>query len=248
MHLVMRPDPEQDVLEHIEEFKRERGIEYILAFSGGADDNSQLISEITAELKSNLPTDTHTSVDTIMNRAKNALVDRIVRDTLMPLRGYKIAILTGGTVWGVPKIAAAVARELDFPTIGIYPLVAENKGYDLKDDMLDVRICVHPSTGDSRWGDESPTFVRLFNGVVIIGGGAGTMVEVAHALKRNELKDRPVKTMIPIIGSGGTADRVMSFPGKPQTMAKCLPPKSITTGAEASMYLRQNVFYEDVYK
>ncbi len=247
MQLTIKTDPLVDADMMFENFKHQHNINYVLAFSGGADDQNHLVDQAKTSLMARLPQEYADAVDQSLEEAKNSIVDKLIRDTLAPLRGYKLAILTGGTKWGIPKIATSVAKEYGFKTIGVFPLTAEVKKYSLGDNLLDLSICVHPGIGQSRWGDESPHFTRCLNGMIIIGGGAGTMVEVSHLLKRNERTDVPPKIIIPIIGTGGTADRVMSFPGKPLTMSKCLPLYPITDGNGVSEYLRRHVFFEDMY-
>lgn len=233
--------------EKVEQFKADNGIRYILAFSGGADDGNNMVTHMASTLKTHISGVTSDQIDSVIKEAKNEYIASLVRDVLSPLRGYKVGILTGGTKWGVPKVAAHTAKDLGFKTIGVFPLTAHNKGHTLGEDVLDFCICVHPPIGESRWGDEAAVFTKLLNGVVIIGGGAGTMVEVTHLLKRNEKTGLPTKHLMPIIGTGGTADKVMSFPGKPDIMRLCLPPHPLTSGAEVCDYLKCKVFFDDLF-
>src|SRR5207247_182413 len=97
---------------------------------------------------------------------------------------YRIALLCGGTKFGVPAAAAEYAKEAGIPTIGVYPTVGTK--HALPGDRLDLSICVPPAVGESDWGDESPVFAKLLDGVIVYGGGAGTLIEAAHILKCNE--------------------------------------------------------------
>lgn len=243
MHLDITTDPEDDHHESFEVFKRTHDIGYVLAFSGGADDSTMFATSMAEILASNVSEE---EAQNLVDQASSHMVRSVVEAVLKPLRGFRIAVQTGGTKWGVPKVATTVAKELGFTTIGIYPHAAIcGKDRTLSADLLDLSICVHSSIGDSRWGNESPLFAHCLDGAIIIGGGAGTMVEVAHLLKINEARDMTLKKMIiPIIGTGGTADQVPSFPGKPQVMSTCLPSRPITGGAEASRFLRREVFKE----
>lgn len=240
----------EDFTPIVESFKKDRGVRFVLAFSGGADDSSPLFRHVVESLKSSQePVESdETAIDALVSKAKKEYVAGIVREILLPLRGYLIAVLTGGTAWGVPSIATEVAKELGFPTIGVYPLAASLKKENmLPESWLDLAVCVHPMIGSSQWGDEAAAYTKLLDAVIIIGGGAGTMVEVAHLLKQNEKKGLTTKHIVPIYGTGGTADKVSFFPGKPETMARCVPPHPIVTGSEACEYLRQAVFADDIY-
>jgi predicted Rossmann-fold nucleotide-binding protein len=239
----------EDFTPIVENFKKERGVHFVLAFSGGADDSSPLLRHVVEALKADSGelAEDNIDIDVAINNAKKSYVAGIVREVLMPLRGYRIAVLTGGTTWGVPAIATEVAKELGFPTIGVYPLAASLKSENmLPDGQLDLAVCVHPMLGTSQWGDEAAAYTKLLDAVIIIGGNAGTMVEVAHLLKQNEKNVVP-KHLIPIYGTGGTADKVSFFPGKPGTMARCLPPHPIVSGTEACEHLRKKVFTDDIY-
>jgi len=243
-HLIeVKGGLEEDFTSRVEAFKKDRGVHFILAFSGGADDSSPLFQHIVDSLKE----DGTPNADALVSKAKKEYIANIVREVLLPLRGYRLAILTGGTAWGVPAVAIETAKELGFPTIGVFPLTASlKKSNMLPDGSLDLTVCVHPFVGTSQWGDESAIFTKLLDAVIIIGGGAGTMVEVAHLLKQNEKKGT-TKHLIPIYGTGGTADKVSFFPGKPETMARCVPQKPIVSGTDACEYLKQVAFTEDIY-
>lgn len=245
-HLDIRGD--QDYTSVVEEFKRDRGIRFVLAFSGGADDENPLVQHIGTKLKSaDLPDDIKATLTALIEGAIDDYIASIVRDILKPLRGYRIAVLSGGTKWGVPRVAIEVARECGFPTIGVYPHLAQGK-HALAPTMLDLSVCVHPQVYRTDWGDEAGVFTKLLDSVVVIGGGAGTLVEMAKILKLNERKGIPIKHIVPIYGTGGTADRMLSFPGKLKTMAACLPARRIISGHEAFEYLRKDVLTEDIYE
>jgi predicted Rossmann-fold nucleotide-binding protein len=200
----------------IEDFKKESSIRFVLAFSGGGEE------------------------------ANKEYLSNIMRETMAPLRGYPIAILSGGTNWGVPSAALEIAKEFGFATIGVFPLVAREKGYVLIDSIIDLGLCVFPTIGKSEWGDESSLFTKLLDATIIIGGGAGTMIEVAHLLKQNERKNVLQKHLIPIHGSGGTADRISLLSGKPEILARCMPSYPITSGREACRYLKEVIFIDEI--
>lgn len=236
-------DSLHDFTDQVESFKKERGIHFVLAFSGGADDHNPLLEYLagTEEAQSN------SSVKRLLGGANEGYVASIIRDVLLPLRGYRLAVLMGGTSWGVPHSAAQIAKEFGFPTIGVFPLTAREKDIVLKDNLLDLRICVHPFIGASRWGDESFIFTKLLDAVIVIGGGAGTFVEVAHLLKCNEKSNAVIKYIVPIAGTGGTAEKIPYFPGKPAVMARCIPSTLPTNGAQACRCLQDHTSIEDAF-
>jgi len=130
------------------------GIKKIIAFSGGAEDKLE-------------------------NKVRE-----IVEQSMNELQGLPLAILTGGTIFGLPKYATEFAKKFNFPVIGVYPKRGEK--YAIKD--LDFALEVEPRYSSSEWGDESEIFAKLADGVEIIGGGAGTMIEISHILKMNDAR------------------------------------------------------------
>ena len=206
----------------ISEFKKNHGIQRIIAFSGGSN----------AEI-SGVPENDPLQVK--YKEFAQGLETRILRECIGKLRGYQIAILTGGTKWGVPKTAAEIAREYGIKTIGIYPLIG--KKHALGSDCLALSICVEPRYGESRWGDESPIFSKLLDAVVVFSGGAGTLIECAHILKINEALQKnglPVKYIVPISGTGGVADGLPFIWAKPDIRSACMPNYRVCTGAVAA--------------
>ena len=248
-------DSTQNPTALIEKFKKERGIGLVLAFSGGADDDNPLIRHIVSELEAEerLPTNLKAALKTGLNQSVDNYIATIIRDILMPLSKYRIAVLSGGTKWGVPRVAVQVACQCNLPTIGVYPLLARDKhaiALRTPDDeltacRLDLAVCVHPQVYRSEWGDEAGVFTKMLDSVVVIGGGAGTAVEIARILKLNERKEIAMKHIVPVSGTGGTADR--TFPGKLKTMAACMPHHHVTTGEQVLEYLKDaNVVTDDI--
>lgn len=135
----------------------------------------------------------------------NSDVKEVIRDAIEVLRHYQVAILTGGTQGGIPEMASAEAADKKLPTIGIFPIRAQAKVLD----KLDLKISVDATYEESDWGDESSLFAKVADGIIVIGGGAGTSLEFAHAMKLNEkrIKDGLLPTfVVPIKGFGGVAD------------------------------------------
>lgn len=259
-----------DISAAVAKFKADKGVHFVLAISGGADDGIPILHHISRRLEAAaLPRQLKDALATGLKESSDDYVATIIRGVLSKLsESYRIAVLTGGTKWGVPRIATQIARELGFPTIGVYPLTAKGK-HAMAPEMLDLAICVHPGYGKSAWGDESHIFTKLLDAAVVIGGNAGTMVEVTHVLKQNEkhadllarkraleakdtltekesselreieddLPNHKLRFIVPIHGTGGTADKLSFFPGKPNTMAACIPSHPITSGELAAAFL-----------
>lgn len=262
--------PGVDITEAVQRFLADKGVHFTLAICGGADDDNPVLRHIAGQLQdAQLPAKLKVGLTKGLKGASDEYVATIIRGVLSKLReSYRIAVLTGGTKWGVPRIATQVARELGFPTIGVYPLTAKGK-HAMSEEMLDLAICVYPGYGKSAWGDESHILTKLLDATIVIGGNAGTMVEVTHVLKHNEkhadllakkraleardtltdkessvlrqiedeLPQHKLRYIVPIYGTGGTADKLSFFPGKPNTMTACIPSLPITTGEMAAAFL-----------
>lgn len=217
----------------VSDFMAEFGLHKIIAFSGGAD------SEIHG-----IPLD-----DPLQKQYKDfasQMEERIIGEALKILRHFKIAILTGGTKWGVPKTATKVAKEFGLKTIGVYPLAGQK--HALSSDLLDISLCVEPTIGESRWGDESPIFTSLLDGVIVYGGGAGTLIECSHILKTNEAiikSGQQAKYIIPIAGTGGVADGLSFVWGKPEVKSICMPFFKVSSGREAADLMREKLNLDD---
>lgn len=220
----------------------ERGIRQVIAFSGG----------------SRPPTIASTpDVSRQLKAASDLLATDVLGNTLDYLSTYKacVGILTGGTKGGIPEQAACLAKAKGFNTIGIFP--AAGAKHSLPDEVLDIAVCVASDLKDScavragdaakfssQWGDEASLFSKVLDGVLVLGGVAGTMVEVAHLLKLNErrFKDKlPPKFIVPIAGSGGIADALPYLPALPEVRAWCMPQRLIHSGTEAAKLLEDKL-------
>ena len=210
----------------VSEFKRQYGIHKIIAFSGGAD-----VSLSGVEKNNPLQEE--------YRRVIQTAEETIIGEAVGLLRSHQIAVLTGGTKWGVPSIASKKAKEFGIKTIGVYPLVGQKHALD--ENLLDLSFCVNPLIGESNWGDESPIFANLLDGVIICSGGAGTLTECAHILKINERlmkSTTPLKYLVPIAGTGGVADFLQIISSNPDLRAKCMPNTRVTNGRRAAEILR----------
>jgi len=201
-----------NIQEYIPEFLgnlERQGIKKIIAFSGGADDN--LESKVLG----------------------------VVEQSMDVLSKYPVAILTGGTKWGLPKYASRIAKNKSIPTIGVYP--NRGKKYALAEE-LDFTVEVDPRYGSSEWGDESEIFAKLVNGIEVIGGGFGTLIEFAHVMKSNEAKIKSGVSPVYIAPvrfaeMSSVADVAYNFCRKPE-LSICLPEKEIVSdGIEAANFL-----------
>ena len=228
-----------DFTPSIDNFLENNGLKFTLAFSGGADDGNPIVGYLKnkSTLDAGMDDVKRACIAQLIEDAKEGYITEIIYNILAPLRGYQIAVLCGGTTWGVPRIAAQVAKSLGFKTIGVFPLVAREKVHVLGDDLLDLSVCVHPMVDSSKWGDETPIYCKLLDAAIVIGGGAGTMVEIAHLLKINESKSDRTRHILPVFGTGGTADKTSFFPGKPNVMADCMPPFPLHNAKEVLEYL-----------
>jgi len=226
-------EKESDYDHIISEFKKQYGIKKVIAFSGGSDSKLNGVPDDDPLQKK-------------FEEFSKILEERIISDCLGKFRGYQIAILTGGTKWGVPNTSSVVAKKYGLKTIGIYPLVG--KKHALGDEILDLSMCVTPRYLESKWGDESPIFAKLLDGVVVFGGNAGTLIECAHVLKINETLKKSgesLKYIVPISGTGGVADGLPFIWAKPEIRAACMPSFRVTNGFQAADILREKLDLED---
>ncbi len=225
----------EDYASKVTSFMKEQGIHKVIGFSGGADDKLQ-----------GIPDDDDLQLKYIAFR--NTLHDRLISDALKLFRGYRIAILTGGTEGGIPELATKKAKEYGFKTIGVFP--RKGRKYALDSSLLDLSICVHPMIGESRWGDEGATWTSLIDGMIVIGGSAGTLTECAHIQKINESliknNDTP-KYVVAIYGTGGVADQLPHLWAKPRIRNVCMPMNRIYTGQEAAQFLVEKLGLEDYF-
>ncbi len=213
----------------VENFRQQHGLHHFIAFSGGASTDLP-----------GVPKD-----DPLQKQFEQILAERevrLVQEVLNILRHYRIAVLTGGTRFGFPKTAMETAKAMKLKTIGVFPKTALEKGYVLPD--IDFPICVDPPYGESAWGDESSVFAKLLDAVIVVGGGAGTLIEASHILKMNEslLKyGHPLKIVIPIHGTGGVADGLPFVWGKQEIKNACMPQKPMLCGQDAAVYIQDHL-------
>jgi predicted Rossmann-fold nucleotide-binding protein len=211
-----------DPTSQLRTFYKAHGTRYVIGVSGGADDKLLNVPD-------------NESLQLQYAEFQKQRLTAILDDFMRPLRGTKIAILTGGTSWGVPRLALEAARRYGFKTIGVMPKVGERHALD--DEHVDLRITVEPFIGEGAWGDEAAVWTSVVDGVLMIGGGAGTLAEAAHIMKRNEAliktEQRP-KFLVPIYGTGGVADSLYQLWARPAIRDKSMPRAQVHTGADAA--------------
>lgn len=228
-------------------FLRDHGIQKVIGVSGGAI--------------SPPPGVVNQAVKDAMQHAANLFEKAVIEAFLARLRPYnqKVAILTGGTKFGVPATAATTAKEFGFKTIGVFPATGADKA--LGPEILDLSVRVdirqdfdcHTPEEEmkfrSDWGDESPHFCKTIDGCMVFGGRSGTMIEVAHLLKMNERRkkyNQAPKFIVPILASGGMGDVAPTLPADPDVRAWCLPSEVIRSGKEAAELLERKMHLHDL--
>ncbi len=178
-----------------------------------------------------------------------AYVNAIIEGTLKRLQDYRVAILTWGTEWWVPEDAIRIAKDYGFPTIGVYP--ARGAKSALSDALINCAIEVKSIFWESRWGDETPVFAKLADASVVLGGGAWTLIEVAHALKINEgliSKWLRPKYIIPVTWLPGMSSLIQLLPAKKDVKKFTFPEHEIKTGQQVADFLERKLNLEDDHK
>lgn len=168
----------------------------------------------------------------------------IVSGFLAELRNVKIGILTGGTQGGIPELATTIAKDYSIPTVGVFP--RDGRKYALWDKLDLVIETLPPSFGSAGFGTETPTYVELINGLVVIGGEFGTLVEVATVLKNNKSrlkKGRPLIYLCPIKGTGGMAEIIDTLPAI-KIVRESLPEQEVISGEAAARFLRRKLLLD----
>ncbi len=171
----------------------------------------------------------------------------LARESIDVFKNHNAAILTGGTTWGLPNAVAEYAKSHNIPVIGVLP----ERGRKYVSKHLDFAIEVAAKYGDSEWGDDSEVFAKLVNGVEIIGGGMGTMIEFSHIMKINESR---IKYHLPVIyvapvktGEEDFSSVIYRLPLKAEVRDTCMPEKLFINGKSAAKFLveRLKLVYGD---
>ena len=186
---------------------------------------------------------------TKLNESIAEYVNAVIEWTLKKLQDYRVAILTGGTKGGVTEDALKIAKKYWLQTIGVYP--ARGAKNALSEEYIDCAIEVKSIFGESRWGDESPVFTKLADANIVLGGWAGTLIEVAHVLKINEWLidkwERP-KYIIPVSGIPWMGSLIQLLPGKSHVKRATFPENEIKTGQQVADYLEKKLNLDDDHR
>ncbi len=214
-------------------FRKEFGIHAVTAVSGGAQTRIPGVPDV------------------IVNAYRSNLEDRVrnvVEDALSQFRGFAVAIMTGGTDEGVPRIATEIAKRLGLNAVFIYPL--RGKPHRINGIDPDLELIVPPAIGDSQWGDESPLFAQLLDGMLVLGGNTGTLIECAHVFKINEstIKQGKVKYVVPVRGFGGVSEIIHFLCPRDEVRSRCLPAEVVYNGREAGKLLLDNTSAGESYR
>jgi len=159
-----------------------------------------------------------------------------VDQSLDILRNYPVAILNGGTSWGLPEYSSIAARKVDIPVIGIYP----KRGSKYASKNLDFAIEIGSKFGEPEWGDSTEVLAKIPHGVEIIGGGMGTLIEAAYILKVDEgrVKNKTLPIYVaPIFGFLGVSEQVYGFDIPEEVKRICLPDSRLCNGFDAAQFL-----------
>ena len=152
-------------------------------------------------------------------------------------------------------IATQVANEFGFPTIGVFPLTAKDKhSLPLKAQganavaKLDLAVCVHPLLIQARGVMNHSSTPRCWTASSSLVAVPARWWRWHTSSNSTNGKESRKKHIIPVYGTGGTADKLSFFPGKPKTMATCIPSHPITSGREVCQYLLEQVVTDDIYE
>lgn len=238
-------EPNHHKLTNLEQIKQQHGIKFTIAFSGGAETKlHQLSHDLSPE---------SIELQKAYQELQIARINKLLQEFLLKFEGleHRIAILTGGTNGGgVPEIVSRAAKKQGFKTIGIYPEIG-CKNF-LGDDVIDIPLCITSIYQDckqvtqwetpSYWGDESSLFAKALDAVVVIGGSAGTLIEMAYVLKmnsailkRNKKGIAPaakLKYIVPISGFGGVSDGLHQIWADPEVTEQSILSFTVNDGIE----------------
>ena len=214
-------------------FRETQGTHFSIAVLGGAVADLQGVSPELAA------------------RHRAVLDERVqgsIREMLGLFRDHGIAVVTAGTNSGVPAAASSMAAELGLTLVHFHPVIAHR--YLNADAQPDLEVCVLPRTSEnSSWGDDSADLLSLVDAVVFIGGGYGTLIELAHVLKLNEAKirrgERPI-FMVSLHDFGGFGDRLYDF-ATPNVREECMPHERIFLGRDAAKFILRSLHADEIY-
>lgn len=183
--------------------------------------------------------------------AKKDEVEKFISKVMCRLKEFRIAVITGGTAFGVPEIASKEAKKRGIPVIGVTPSAAKQK-HLLPDEFLSLRIDFGAFFSESQWGDESFLFAKLCDAAIVVGGGSGTLVEVAHIMKMNErlIKENSgltPKYVVPALGFSGVSEVIAFQPIPTKVKFSVLPEDRVFTPEQVTAFLidKLNLYEND---
>jgi len=164
-------------------------------------------------------------------------VQNIIEESMTYLKSKPVVILTGGTKYGVPRIATEIAKDYGLKTIGVMPQRGEKSAVG----GLDLVLIAQPRVGSSEYGDESEIFAKLCNGVEIIGGSSGTKIEFNHIMKINDRRLNPKYNetpiyVAPIASISGFSSQIHGS-DEARKFPQVIPSEIIMNGKDAAEYL-----------
>lgn len=172
--------------------------------------------------------------------AKKDFILPIVDVCISELSSSPIALLCGGNNGTVPESVIDCANKYDLPCIGIMPV----RGKKYADKRTDISLFVAPRFGESEWGDESEVFAKLADGMIVIGGKYGTLIEVAHAINisKSRLRHSGSKPIYvaPIVYQDEVSTKIceLRFDAFISTI---LPDTPFTEAIDASAFLKKKL-------
>ena len=237
-------DPDHTAITTIEQIKKQHRIKLTIAFSGDSETKLPQLAHDRSPKSLEL--------QAAFSKLQADRTEQLVQEFLQKFAGleHHIAILTGGTKNGIPEKVSNAAKQQGFKTIGIYPETGCK--HFLGDDIIDIPICITSTYQDckqsihwatsSYWGDESSMFAKTLDAVVVIGGSAGTLIEMAYVLKMNaailkakkkgEAGSNKLKYIVPVSGFGGVSEDLHHIWADAQVKEESILSFTVTDGIE----------------
>jgi predicted Rossmann-fold nucleotide-binding protein len=237
-------NPAHQTIAKIEEIKKQHRIKFTIAFSGDSETKLHQLAHDSSPKSLEL--------QSAYSKMQSDRTEQLIQEFLQKFTGLEnhIAILTGGTKGGVPEKVSKAAKQQGFKTIGIYPETGCK--HFLGDDIIDIPICITSTYQDckqstqwstpSHWGDESSMFAKTLDAVVVIGGSAGTLIEMAYVLKMNtkilkaqkkgEAGSNKLKYIVPVSGFGGVSEDLHHIWADAEVKEESILSFTVTDGVE----------------
>lgn len=172
--------------------------------------------------------------------AETIRVARVVDEAVGVFARKHIGLVTSGTKQGIPCHTMSCAFDNVVPVVRIFP--ARGQKHLTPHTLIKLDLEIEPRCGASEWGDESEVFVKVADAFLFIGGGAGTLVEIAHWAKMNQTRadhSIPPIPAVPVMGFGGVSEWLVREGAThfPSFFTNATPPEAIQSGHEAALWL-----------